>query len=1214
MTSYQHDTSGGLYEPIESNATPSERKSKKWLITGAIVVILGTILAGGHHNNAGKSTADAIKKSDLLLNDDGSVMLVDEKKRFVLEDYDAKATFASFLPAIAGFFGKPSWTFYVNRGQGVSSFGIESKDYPLLEFNAANKAYQSTPLLGFRTFVRGTIKTAMKGTSFMTEPFSSTNTRNIDDPNDDPNKPKRLMYAGMNEFQIKEIDGVNGLTTTVQYTTLPEENFAAMLRRTTFKNTGNSEVELEILDGLAQMEPSGGALEGMLKSMSRTLEGWFLVDHVDDTLNMPFYHMSTEPGDGAKVKIEEKGNYCLAFIESSDGDSELLPIVFDKGKVFGKVTSLEFPFGLQASSVGEILDGPQYGYATTSSAFAAVRSLTLKPGEEVTIASVYGRADHIEEVPKIADILTKSGYSASKFDRAREILNELTIGVETNTSNPLFDITVRQMFLDNSLRGGLATIIGNVEGDENYDEDPSVKVFHTFSRIHGDLERDYNFFKITPSYYSSGPGNYRDIIQNRRNDVTFLPRMGSFDVKYFLSFIQADGYEPLTVEAPVYMYDDEAEADRVARLVTKDQNSANLMGGVLKGGTFRPGQLFDIADEIGVNRIDDDSLFMHTIIKSAIDRPMATFGEGYWGDHWDYYIDLVEAYLGIFPDGEESLMYDCELNYFFSTATIKPRSDKYVADYTYDGQSQHILQLDATFFDQGKSDEQDQFRIGKTGLLGINASWQRTEDGRGFTSTPIAKLLLLGAIKFATRDAWGMGVEYEGGRPGWMDSMNGLPGMVGSGMAETYELSLLLKYVTKVVEKYDRDVVVPVELGIMIATVEEALDELQSTSYKDSFPLPEDVPEPLFQYWDKVATAREEYRAKVTYYFSGETVSYTGSEVSEMLKRWIEEIDLGVERAHNFGTKGFGDDGTSGIPAAYFSYDVTEWEENGKQNDQGLALVDAKAMRVGVFPLFLEGPIRYMKTVIDDKTKLTDMYERILTSGLRDDGIKMYKVSACLKGQSYDMGRQMAFAPGWLENESVWVHMGYKYYLQLLRGKLYDQFFSEYRGGILPFMDKDVYGRPLTEASSFIASSAFPDPDIPGQGFVARLSGSTAEFLDIYQLMFYGPNMFYLNDESEVEFKLTPTLPSWFFRDEDGTGVTRKDAHGQYILSFKLFGKMIVTYHNPKGETVYEASPKKYTVTMTDGVVHTVDGKFIPNELALKIRRTTGVASIDAYL
>jgi hypothetical protein len=30
-------------------------------------------------------------------------------------------------------------------------------------------------------------------------------------------------------------------------------------------------------------------------------------------------------------------------------------------------------------------------------------------------------------------------------------------------------------------------------------------------------------------------------------------------------------------------------------------------------------------------------------------------------------------------------------------------------------------------------------------------------------------------------------MEYEAGRPGWLDSMNGLPGMVGSGMPETHE-------------------------------------------------------------------------------------------------------------------------------------------------------------------------------------------------------------------------------------------------------------------------------------------------------------------------------------------------------------------------------------------------------------------------------------------
>lgn len=647
-----------------------------------------------------------------------------------MEDYDAKSNFASFLPGVAGFFGKPVWVFYVNRGQAIATFGVESKDYPLLEFNAANKAYQVTPYIGFRTFVRGTRKGAaasLTGSSFQVEPFSSDRSRILDKADDDADKPKRILFVGTNEVEIQEIDGVNDLTTAVKYFILPEENFAAMIRRTTFTNTGTTDLELEILDGLAKMEPSGGMLDGQLKSMGRTLEGWFGVHHADESLNMPFFKMSTEPSDSAKVTIEEKGNYCLSFIESDDNDAELLPIVFDKDKVFGKSTSLENPHGLYASSVGGILDKPQYGDAKTSSSFAAIRSITLKPGQNVTIASVYGRADHIEEVPKISKIVTAPGFISSKFDRARTMINELTVGVETNTTNPLFDSTVSQMFLDNSLRGGVPTILGNVDSDTTYDEDPGVKIYHSFSRIHGDLERDYNAFSIEPTYFSQGPGNYRDIAQNRRNDVTFSPRMGSFDVKQFLSFIQADGYEPLTVEAQVYVYEDPAKADEVAKKVTTDSNSAVILGNVLKGGTFRPGQLFDLADQLNINRTDDDSFYVNTILADAEDHAMAVYGSGYWADHWDYYIDLIEAYLSIYPDGEEALMYDNKLRYFFSTATVQPRDQKYVLDYTFDGKRKHVMQLDATYYDEDKAKEQENFRNGKTGLLGIEANWQRTK-------------------------------------------------------------------------------------------------------------------------------------------------------------------------------------------------------------------------------------------------------------------------------------------------------------------------------------------------------------------------------------------------------------------------------------------------------------------------------------------------------
>lgn len=715
-------------------------------------------------------------------------------------------------------------------------------------------------------------------------------------------------------------------------------------------------------------------------------------------------------------------------------------------------------------------------------------------------------------------------------------------------------------------------------------------------------------------YCPQGPGNYRDVAQNRRNDVTFFPRMGSFDIKQFLSFIQADGYEPLTVEAQVFVFEDPDKADVVAKQLTEDANSAEMLGNVLKGGAFRPGQLFELCDELRINRTDDNSKFINTILAEAQDHAMAVYGTGYWADHWDYYVDLIEAYIAIFPDGEEELMYDNELAYFFSTATVRPRREKYVLDFTFDGSSKHVIQLDSTYFDMGKAQEQEDFRNSKTGLLGIEASWQRTKDGKTFKSTPIAKLFLLSAIKFAMRDAWGMGIEYEGGRPGWLDSMNGLPGMVGSGMPETYELLLLMKYVKKVVDDYDRDVVVPSELGKMVATVEIAFDKLKAASYMDEFPLPREVPDVLFVYWDEVTSARETYRHDVEYYFSGNTTTYTAKDVSKTLKRWISEVELGIERAHSFGTIGHGDDGSSGVPACFFSYDVTEWEETGKVNDLGLPLVNAKAMKVGTFPMFLEGPVRYMKTIQDDKAKMEDMYERVYGSGLRDRGLKMYYLSASLEGQTYDMGRQIAFAPGWLENQSIWMHMSYKYYLQLLRGKLYKQFFSEFReGGILPFMNATTYGRPLTECSSFIASSAFPDPSIHGMGFLARLSGSTAEFMDIYKLMFLGPSPFYLNKDKEVEFQVMPALPTWLFVDESADGDALLDEDGQYIVSFKLFGQIPVTYHNPDAKELYGVPPNKYVITMKDGSTETVKDSFVPTNLALKIRRATTIASIDAY-
>lgn len=1193
-----------------NNGSNNSSSWKKWSIGAAVLMVIG--YAANSAVSPGASSYPLLQTAN---DSDAMDQLFDDRHRYVVRDFDARSTFSNFLPGVAGLFGKPVWSFYVNRGQGIASFGLESKEYPILEFNSANKAYQLTPYIGFRTFIKGT---RSGGTSFMAEPFAPAESKNKESTDEaaEALKPTRTMYVGTNEMEINEVDDVRGIETTVNYFTLPEENFAALVRRTTIKNTGDDSLTFSALDGLAKLEPVGGKIEWSLKNIGRTLEGWMGVYHADDTLNLPFYRMSTEATDTAMVKIEKAGHYCISFIE---GDEGLLPIVYDSSKVFGYSTSLQEPEAFKVKSVKDILSAPQYGAAKTSSAFAAVEEYTLAPGESITISSFYGQAEAVEDVAKIAAIVSDDGYAVNRFDRARTLINELTSSVETHTANKLFDGAIKQQYLDNSLRGGMPVILGDIDSSSrasNADEDERLKVYHVFSRIHGDLERDYNDFKINPSYFSQGPGNYRDVAQNRRNDVVFSPRIGAFCIKQFLSFIQADGYEPLTVEAVAYLVDDKNQGARVANQIASDKRSEEVIGAIIAGGIFRPGQLFELFDQLDINLKVSNTDALDQIMAISTETPMAVYGTGYWADHWEYYLDLIEAYTSIYPDGEEALMYDVQLRYFFSTATVKPRSEKYVVDYTFDGQSRHILQLDATEFDMDKVKEQEQFRNGTTGLIANEANWQRTtgEAGRAFTSSPLTKLFLLATMKYSMRDAYGMGVEYEGGRPGWNDAMNGLAGMVGSGMPETFELSELIKYVLDVVTRYQRPLVVPVELATCVKTVNEALDTLLASGYTDADDLTMDVPVELFNYWDTVATARETYRSDVQYYFSGKTEEISAEDAIAMLTAWYDQVDIGVARAMKVGSKGIDDDGTSGVPPSYFSYDVTTWAETGSRNEKGLPLANPLSMKVGVFPLFLEGPTRYMKLIRDDKDKMTDMYDKVLNSGLRDDVLKMYFLSADLTGQSYDMGRMMAFAAGWLENQSIWMHMSYKYYLQLIRSKMYDQFYSEMRGGgMLPFMDPDVYGRSLMECSSFIASSAFPDPSLVGQGFLARLSGSTAEFLSIWKLMFIGPNPYFMNADGELEMQLIPALPFWLFDDSADNLPGTKDKDGNFIVSYKLFASILVTYHNTLGTDLFDIAPKSYLVTNGDGTTVEVNGPTVPKDLAIRIRKVLDVSSIDVY-
>ena len=64
------------------------------------------------------------------------------------------------------------------------------------------------------------------------------------------------------------------------------------------------------------------------------------------------------------------------------------------------------------------------------------------------------------------------------------------------------------------------------------------------------------------------------------------------------------------------------------------------------------------------------------------------------------------------------------------------------------------------------------------------------------------------------------------------------------------------------------------------------------------------------------------------------------------------------------------------------------------------------------------------------------LHRRVRESPLFDAQLGMYKLNASLRQERHAIGRARAFTPGWLENESIFLHMHYKYLLALLTAGL----------------------------------------------------------------------------------------------------------------------------------------------------------------------------------
>jgi hypothetical protein len=303
-----------------------------------------------------------------------------------------------------------------------------------------------------------------------------------------------------------------------------------------------------------------------------------------------------------------------------------------------------------------------------------------------------------------------------------------------------------------------------------------------------------------------------------------------------------------------------------------------------------------------------------------------------------------------------------------------------------------------------------------------------------------------------------------------------------------------------------------------------------------------------------VSTARETYRQSVRLGFEGRTEAVPSAGAAALLRSMREKVADGIRRAEVLGR---------GLPSTYFYFEVTDYttvlgkDDEPLCDEHGRTFVRVRAFEQHTLPPFLEGAVHALRQA-KDPDAARSLYERVKASALYDRKLGMYKTNASLEDCPHEIGRLRAFTPGWLANESVFLHMAYKYLLEVLRSGLREEFFAEMRCGLVPFLDPAVYGRSTLENSSFIASSAHPDETLHGRGFVARLTGACAEFLSMWTFMMAGPQPFFVRN-GQLCLRFSPTLPAWLFR-EDGT------------LEFTFLGHCSVTYRRaqaaPEGAKV----------------------------------------------
>lgn len=1074
---------------------------------------------------------------------------INEKDEFIIEGYNQKKPFSSFLPAVSGLYGKPMWAYYVNRGQCMATFGVNNKDYSIMEFQPANKAYRQTALQGFRTFMK--VKKA-DGTVAFYEPFRDMQA-------DKTQKVSQRMIITSYDFKLEDINETLGIKTQVMFCTLPGECIPGLIRQVKIENIGKEPVSIEVADGLAVIIPYYLINQDM-KNESNLRQAWMNADLEE---GLPFYRIKSLPYDTAETVLLEGGNFYLNF-NFEEEKLNLSKTIVDPSLIFGTVTDFTYPAEFLKEDF--VVPAEQVSVGYTPCGFGC-KTISLNPGEVDVTDTLIGSAPSFERYQEFLKEKIKPGYMEAKIAENKELIERSKRHAFTSSSSKEFDLYMGQSFMDNYLRGGYPIHVGN-----------GKHVLYVYSRKHGDLEREYNFFQVDSTNYSQGNSNFRDVNQNRRNDVYFFPFTGNSVLKTFFNLIQLDGYNPLVLNGSRFEVKDEAKCKEIVEAYFAAEDAVKIEN-ILKKA-YTPGALLmsieQLRAEVKQGTIDE---FLNNLLENSIKEDVATFLEGYWVDHWIYNIDLLEQFIQIYPERIADIMFnDMDYTYFDGDEVVVPRNKRYVLT------DLGVRQYGAV----QKVPEKTKLIASRT----FRPTQVRTGKGTGdiYKCSLASKILVLLTNKMAALDPEGMGLEMEGGKPGWCDALNGLPGIIGSSINESAEVRRMASILAEVFAGVDAEtqIKLPVEAKKFFDTIFGLLKDKVSG----------------LDYWMASNEAKEAYREAITFGIDGAEGTVSAAEAKACMEAIVERMDEGLNKAFNKET---------GVYDTYFINEAVKYEvlkdEEGNEllNATGLPLVEVSEFKTRAIPPFLEGQVHMMRA---DHSVSKNLHAAVKQSGIYDAKLDMFKINDNVMEETKEIGRQNVFPRGWLENEAVFLHMEYKYFLELLRSGLYEEFSHYLQTSFIPFLDPAMYGRSILENSSFIASSAHPNESLHGTGYQSRLTGASTEMLHMWRMMTIGQTPFVLNEEKELCMQFAPKIPAWLFTGEaKEVSVYTADGEMTFVqpantFAFNLLGETLTIYHNESRLDTYSEDAKiaKIDLYKDRQLVKSIAGDLIPAPYAAQVR------------